>query len=218
MPEPATGLVPANGSQGQSASSAVAAILGIAAPSYIPATSAASLLCSDHPLKDVTDVAEAVVKMQQIAAEEALTKKPKKYPKSILRHQHLVAYLMLNPFATNTDIAQYFGITASTVARLVSSDSFKQCLESHMAGAGQDLFTSIKDKMEATLAVAVDRVQEKIVQGDDPDYALQALDKVANRLGMGVKQQSGAGTQVNVNIITADMIMKARARRLPDAA
>lgn len=214
---PPVGLVPSTANGPNSPSAATAALLGVTGPTYLP-TPLRSELITDHPLKDVVDVMQAVEKIRELEQEALATKKPRRYPKSILRHQHMVAYLLLNPWASTAEMASYFSISATTVSRLVSSDSFKQCLEQYMKGAGAELATSIKDKMEATLSVAVDKVQEKIIQGDDPEFALAAMDKVANRLGMGVKQQSGAGSTVNVNIVTREMILQATQRRLNRAA
>lgn len=215
---PPVGLVPSTASGPPSPSAATAALLGVTGPSYLPTPLRGELVSGDHPLKDVTDVMLAVEKIKEMEEEALKTKKPRRYPRSILRHQHMVAYLLINPFASVAEIASYFNISATTVSRLISSDSFRQCLEQYMQGAGAELAVSIKDKMEATLSVAVDKVQEKIIQGDDPEFALQAMDKVANRLGMGVKQQSGAGSTVNVNIVTREMIVQATQRRLNRAA
>ena len=216
---PPVGLVPSTANGPPSPRAETAALLGVTVPQYLPAALRSELVAGDHPLKDVTDVLVAVEKIKELEAEFQATKKPRRYPKSILRHQHMVAYLLINPFASNADIAQYFSISVTTVSRLVSSDSFKQCLEQYMQGGGAELYTTIKDKMEATLSVAVDRVQEKVVQGDDHEFNLAVVDKVANRLGMGVKQQSGAGnTTNNFNIVTREMILQATQRRLNRAA
>lgn len=212
------GLVPSTVNSPPSPSAATAALLGVSGATYLPTPQRVDLIAGDHPLKDVTDVLVAVERIKELEEEFRTTKKPRRYPKSILRHQHMVAYLLLNPWASTADIAGYFSISATTVSRLTSSDSFRQCLEQYMQGAGAELGTSIKDKMEATLSVAVDKVQEKIIQGDDPEFALQAMDKVANRLGMGVKQQSNGGSTVNVNIVTREMILQATQRRLNRAA
>ena len=135
----------------------------------------------------------------------------RQYPRTALRHQHIVAFMLCNPFATTTEICSFFNISPTTLSTVYKSDTFQSLVAAHRvtldSGIGGDLQAQLRD----TLAAAVEVVQKAVVDRQDPDYALEVLDKAANRLGLGAKHNTGP--QVQVNIVTPEMIAAARASR-----
>lgn len=174
----------------------------------------------DMGLGETKTVEEAVPLIgRMLKAEREAGGTRKVYPRALLRQQHIVAYMLCNPFATTTEICAFFGISPTTLNNISKSDTFKSLILAHRvtldSGIGADLQAQLRD----TMAAAVEVVQKAVVEKQDPDYALEVMDKTANRMGMGAKHQSGG--QVTVNIITPEMIAAARAARerlLPDAS
>jgi len=167
----------------------------------------------DKALVEAKTVDEAMPLIgNMIRAEKASQGGPRKpYPRIALKQQHIVAFMLCNPFATTTEICAFFSISPTTLGNITKSDTFQSLVQAHRvtldSGIGADLQAQLRD----TMAAAVEVVQKAVVTGQDPDYALEVLDKAANRLGMGAKHQNGPLVQVNV--VTPEMIAAARASR-----
>ena len=167
----------------------------------------------DKTLAEAKSVEDALPLIgNMIKAEKAAAAGPRKpYPRAALKQQHIVAFMLCNPFATTTEICSFFNISPTTLSNITKSDTFKSLVAAHRvsieSGIGADLQAQLRD----TMAAAVEVVQKAVVAGQDPDYALEVLDKTANRLGMGAKHQSGP--MVQVNVVTPEMIAAARAAR-----
>lgn len=133
------------------------------------------------------------------------------YPRVALKHQHIVAFMLCNPFATTTEICNFFSISPTTLGNITKSDTFQSLVASHRvtleSGIGADLQSQLRD----TMAAAIEVVQKAVVQNQDPEFALQVMDKAANRMGLGAKHNSGP--MVQVNVVTPEMIAAARASR-----
>ena len=173
-----------------------------------------------YVVPNVVEELQATTEMQRILpliakliAAEAAAKGKRVYPTKLLRHQHIIAAMVLNPFITRVELCRFFGVSIHTLGNIAKSDTFRALASQFQVQLTED--ESIADKMKDTLSAALDVTQKAIIEGQDPDYALQVVDKAANRLGMGVKQ----GTQVNIqnNVVTPDMIAYARQRRLSGA-
>jgi 2-hydroxychromene-2-carboxylate isomerase len=171
---------------------------------------------ADHPLKDVTDVVAAGEIIGRMLAAEHSTGKKSYYPRALLRQQHIAAFMLVNPFATTTEICAFFGISPTTLGNISKSDTFKALVNAHKVSIESGIGRDIQEQLRDTLAASVEVVQKAVVERQDPDYALAVLDKTANRLGMGAKHNTAV--QINNNIVTPEMIAAARARRLPSAS
>lgn len=166
-------------------------------------------------LEDVDKLLPIISRLMQAEAE---SKGKRMYPKRLLRNQHIIAYLLLNPFATTMEVCKFFGVSPSVLYTLSKSDTFKALASQYAVKIDNN--PDIQQQLKDTMAAAIEVTQQALTNNPDPDYALAVLDKTANRLGMGAKQ----GTNVNIqnNILTPEMIAVARQqkqRRLsaPDA-
>lgn len=163
-------------------------------------------------LHKTATVEESIPLIGELMRLEKQAKGQKVYPRRLLRCQHIAAFMIMNPFSNNVDVARFFGVSCTTVENIMKTDTFKALISAHrvhIEGLGQD----IQEEMRATITAGLQVVQKEIVDKQEGEFALSAIDKLANRLGMGVKHKKEA--QVQVNVIAADMIMAARARRLP---
>lgn len=172
-------------------------------------------IMSAHPLEGVEDTVRAAEIIGQMLTDEKSGKGIRAYPRRILRQQHIAGFLLINPFASTTEVCAYFGIGPSTLNNITKSDTFKTLVSAHRISMESNIGQDLTDQLRQTLQVAIEVTQEAVITKRDPDFALQVMDKAANRLGLGAKHNNAM--QVNVNVVTPEMIAMARARRLPDA-
>jgi len=165
-----------------------------------------------HPLTDVSDVEAAAVVIGKMLVADRDAKGIRVYPRRILRQQHIAAYMLVNPFATTTEICAFFGIGPGALSNICKSDTFKALITAHKISVETSIGADLQEQLKQTLQVSLDVVQKSVTSLQDPDYALQVLDKTANRLGMGAKHNTNV--QINNNVVTPEMIAAARARRV----
>lgn len=168
-----------------------------------------------HPLDGIEDVERAAEIIGELLTHEREAKGVRVYPRRILRQQHIAAFMLVNPFATTTEVCAFFGIGAGALSNICKSDTFKALVAAHRISLSNSTMADIQDQLRQTLQVSLEVVQRNVTEKQDPDFALQVLDKTANRLGMGAKHNTNV--QINNNIVTPEMIAAARARRLPHA-
>lgn len=174
--------------------------------STLPAT------VTPHPLEGIDDVDEAKRVIGELMVAEREAKGTRVYPRRILRQQHIAAYMLLNPFATTTEICAFFGIGPTALSNICKSDTFKALIEAHRISLETNVMGDLQDQLRQTLAVSLEVVQSAVVKDQNAEFALQVLDKTANRLGMGAKHNTNV--QINNNVVTPEMIAQARAKRL----
>jgi hypothetical protein len=180
--------------------------VAIAKPGEVPVAAA-------HPLDGVSDVKKAAVIIGRMLAEDAVAKQKRVYNRCVLRQQHLAAFMLVNPFASTTDICAFFHIGPASVYNIVRSDTFKALVNHHRLSLENSIGVDLQEQLRLTLSASLDVVQRAVIEKQDPDFALAVMDRTANRLGMGAKHNTNV--QINNNIVTADMIAAARAARQP---
>lgn len=194
----------------------VAALMAGSVSKMVAAAGTKVITADTHPLEGVVDVADAMPLIANLLEAERKGGKRRVYPRSMLRQQHIVAYMLANPFATTTEICAFFGISAGTLSNIAKSDTFKALLKAHKVSIENSVGNDLQEQLRQTLAVALEVTQKAVIDQQDPEYALAVMDKTANRLGLGAKHNSQ--TNVQVNVVTPEMIAAARTRRLPGAS
>lgn len=163
----------------------------------------------ESELEGKDDVKELMPIIRSMLEAEAAAKGKRVYPTRMLRQQHIIAYLLENPFSTTVETCRFFGISPTTLYTLARSDTFKALASRYHATL--DCNPDIQQQLKDTLALSIQITQKALVERQDGDFAVVVMDKAANRLGLGAKQ----GTQVNIqnNVVTPDMIAMAKERR-----
>lgn len=164
-----------------------------------------------NPFLTAETVEESVPLVEALMAEQAIPGATKRYSRSVLRQQHIIAFMLVNPFATCTEVCAFFSISPSTFYNITKSDTFKALINKHKVTLENTVGQDLQDQLRATLSAAIEVTQRAVVEKQDPDFALAVLDKTANRLGLGAKHNTNVN--INNNIVTPDMIALARARR-----
>lgn len=195
-----------------SSAKALEEVFGSRTPALVPSHLAA-IAEGIHPLTNAETVEDAIKGVRETQEFEVIAQRKAVYPRNRLRAQHLVAFLIVNPFSTVGEICRFFAITPLTYKTIASSDSFKSMMEHYSDQLIRANAQEVQEKLKDTMDMAIDRVQQALVQPNcDAEFALAVLDKAGNRLGMGAAKQ-GTVANVNVNIVTREMIEQARNQR-----
>ena len=81
------------------------------------------------------------------------------------KHEGLMNSLLANPHWSYAEHAAALGYTQSWVSQIVNSDMFQKELHERAKEAGVTLGVSIQEKMRATYGLALEDVQNRIVNG-----------------------------------------------------
>lgn len=164
-------------------------------------------------LRETESIDKLVDIIRELLLREAAASGKRLYPKQLLRQQHIIAYLLLNPFATTMEVCRFFQVSPTVLYNISKSDTFKALACQYRVKIDNN--PDIQQQLKDTMAAAIEITQEALAKGADAEFALQVMDKTANRLGMGAKQ--GTNVQINNNILTPEMLAVARQRRLGNA-
>lgn len=181
----------------------------------VPASAPNGAIMAQHvsELCDETRVEECKRLVEKIQQEIVNGKGVSKFPKARLRHQHIIAYMLANPFASMTDLEQFFGVTRMTIHRIAKSDMFQALVAQHRIQLETDFAKEVFDNLQQTLHMAVEVVQEDLLARRNGDFALQAVKETGKLLGMGGNNKAGPVINNNINVVTPEMIMAARQAR-----
>lgn len=141
-----------------------------------------------------------------------------RYHLSGLKHWHIqiVDYLLVNPSATNKDIAKFFNVHPQWVGSVRNADAFQEYyakrMETHQSFVSEELVS----KMQGLASRALDKMVEKIDADAVSVSQLQtAADMSLKALGYGAKpvtiNSTGSGT-VNVMSVSSETLEAARAK------
>lgn len=118
---------------------------------------------------------------------------------SQLKHWHcvIVDYLLVNPSATNKQIGEHFSMHPLWVGKVRNTDAFREYYQMRMADHRSFMDETIVAKMQGVAAKALDKMSEKMDNGDVAMGQLQtAADMSLKALGYG---QKGVGVNVSVS-------------------
>ncbi len=127
-------------------------------------------------------------------------------------HDQLINYMLENPQATNREIALFFEYTEAWVSTIIHSDAFQDKLKTRQEEVFTRVAADIPQRMGVLAHMAIDRMEEALENCTNPDFALDAFDKVMQRNGYGVaKATTGVSTAVQQNFfLTKDDLSGAR--------
>lgn len=130
-------------------------------------------------------------------------------------HQAIVDWQFENPGATLQDCAAYFNVTQAWLSTIRNSDAFKgyemQRRQEHNANVSE----SVISKVEKLAALTVEVLHERIDAERDSiglNGVKETADMALKALGFGVPRggNNNANTQVNVNLVDASALARAR--------
>lgn len=133
-------------------------------------------------------------------------------------HEQLLNWLVLNPDRSLRECADTFGITQSWLSSIIHSDLFQHALKEKQMAIGARVAQSIPEKLRRAADIAVEKLAEKLEETEDPEFILDATDKILHRMGFAPQSARnpagsplGAPQQQNNFFISAADLQEARA-------
>ena len=98
-------------------------------------------------------------------------------------HEMLMNWLVLNPEKSLRECADHFGYTQSWVSQLIHSDIFQHALREKQERISIRVADSIPAKLRRAADVAVEKLTDHLEKSEDPEFILDATDKILHRMG-----------------------------------
>ena len=130
-------------------------------------------------------------------------------------HEMLMNWLVLNPEKSLRECADHFGYTQSWLSQIIHSDIFQHALKEKQLAIGLRVADSIPARLRKAADVALDKLSTHLETTEDPDFILDATDKILHRMGYAPassrnpagspSQMGGNGLQQNFFIQAGDL-------------
>ena len=128
-------------------------------------------------------------------------------------HEQMLNWLLLNPDKSLREMADFFGYTQAWVSSIIHSDIFKAALKDRQIQVAALVGASIPEKLRRAADIGVEKLTAQIEKSENPDFILDATDKLLHRLGYAPQSARAPGGMVNgqgaarteINITVADL-------------
>lgn len=145
-------------------------------------------------------------------------------------HEMLMNWLVLNPEKSLRECADHFGYSQSWLSSIIHSDLFQHALKEKQLAISMRVADSIPARLRACADIALDKLADKLESVEDPEFILDATDKILHRMGYApasTRNPAGSpvgagnsGVQQNFFIQAGDLaeargLMQAAAESLP---
>lgn len=98
-------------------------------------------------------------------------------------HEQILNWLVLNPHKSMRECADFFGYTQSWLSSLVRSDIFQAALRQRQELVANRVAQSIPERLSTVAQVALDKLATAVEKSEDPEFLLDASDKILHRMG-----------------------------------
>lgn len=140
------------------------------------------------------------------------------------RHEQIINWFIANPHRSNGDCAAFFGVTQAWLSTIKRSDAYKARMAQRLDEMAEDMREAYIAQMNmdtlgrlnVAAEIALEKLTEKLEIAEDPEFLLDATDKLCHRLGFAPKSTpvtagSLSVTNNTVNIaISSDDLAAAR--------
>lgn len=135
------------------------------------------------------------------------------------KHEQLLNWLVLNPDRSLRECADTFGFSQSWLSQVIHSDLFQHALKEKQLAIGVRVADSIPQKLRRAADLALEKLTVKLEDTEDPEYILDATDKILHRMGYAPQSARnpaggpglGAPAQQNNFFISSGDLQEARA-------
>ena len=124
-------------------------------------------------------------------------------PVNRLSHTHdaIINWLIINPQASLRECADFFGYTQPWLSSLLHSGLFQAALKERQEQVHMRVVASIPERLSVVAEVALDKLATEVANSENPNYILDAADRVLHRMGYApasARNPAGSpGMQVN---------------------
>jgi hypothetical protein len=134
-------------------------------------------------------------------------------------HEMMLNWLVLNPDRSLRECADHFGVSQSWLSSIIHSDIFQHALKEKQLAISLRVADSIPAKLRRAADIAVEKLTQKLEDTEDPEFILDATDKILHRMGFAPQSSrnplgppTGSGpVQQNNFFISAGDLAEARA-------
>lgn len=136
------------------------------------------------------------------------------------RHEQIMNWLLVNPHLSLRACADHFNLSQSWLSQVIHSDLFQAALRQRQQDVAVRVADSIPQKLRRVADVALEKLTEKMEETEDPEFLLDATDKILHRMGYapasarnpaGSPAGMGGSVQQNNFFISAEDLHSARA-------
>lgn len=107
-----------------------------------------------------------------------------------LIHEEVIDFLLVNPGASNKDIAKQFGMSYQWCLILTNSDGFQRRFEERKKELVDPVLrATLEDQMKGLISQSIQVLMDKLEVTPDANLALKALDIGSRAAGYGAKPQ-----------------------------
>ena len=98
-------------------------------------------------------------------------------------HEAILNWLILNPERSLRECADAFGYTQPWLSTLIHSDIFQMALKERQQNVANRVAQSIPERLQSVADVALDKLATMVEVSEDPEFVLDASDRVLHRMG-----------------------------------
>lgn len=98
-------------------------------------------------------------------------------------HEAVLNWLVLNPEKSLREGADTFGYTQAWFSSLIHSDIFQHALKEKQMAIAASVALTLPQKIARVADMAVEKLTEQVEKTEDPEFILNATDKLLHRLG-----------------------------------
>ena len=133
------------------------------------------------------------------------------------KHEMILNWLLLNADRSLRECADHFGLTQAWLSSLIHSDLFQLTLRERQTQIALRIADDLPAKLRTLADVAVETLTTFVSESENPEYVLDATDKVLHRMGFApssARNPAGSPAQIaaqqNNFFITAGDLHEAR--------
>ena len=114
-------------------------------------------------------------------------------------HEALILWLLENPHRPLRDCAEYFGYTQAWLSTIIHSDAFQEQLAKRQNEFAILNGIDIRKKLSTATDIALEGLTRKLEECQDPEFLLDATDKLLHRMGYAPASARNPAGQVITN-------------------
>ena len=128
-------------------------------------------------------------------------------------HEQIIDWELMNPSATMGDCARHFGKTEGWLSTVRNSDAFREFRARRIAEHQNMVSETVIEKVEGLAALTLDTLHDRIESEKDSislGFVRETAETALKALGYGGKGAAPATTVVQVNVVSAESLERAR--------
>lgn len=129
------------------------------------------------------------------------------------RHEQIINWLIVNPDRPLGECAKEFGFSQPWLSQIIHSDMFQARYRERCEEVGQLAVHTIHNRLAGVTALALEKVQEKLVAAPSEKFLGETLRTTLSALGYASGPPAGSNGHTVVNVqVNAQALVEARER------